>query len=148
MGASASVGKSFSDQVTASINYGYTSTSADNDTFDTELHSIGVNGDYLLTEDWLLFASYTRYSGDIVATTRPNTYIIQQSDAIVSDPAYGPGRYAYRLDADTDVIKVGANYYLSENSSVELVYMRRDSDIGQYTDYSSNIYTLNYLFGF
>lgn len=145
---SANLGKRFSEEASAKLMLGYSQKSADNKTFDGSMLSLGLGGDYLLNDDWLLFASFTRYSGEVVATTTPNAYIIQQSDAITADKAYGQGRFAYRLDGETDAFELGANYYLSDNSSLELVYSQRDTSVGYYTSYSSNIYTLNYLYSY
>lgn len=145
---SASVGKRFTDRISAKLGYAYNQADADNATFDTRMHSASLSGDYLLSDDWVIFGSFSHYAGDVVANANPNSYIIAQAAASVSDPAFGSGRYAYRLDARTNVIGVGANYYLSDTSSLELAYQQRDSDIGYYTSYVSNIYTLNYLYSF
>jgi len=145
----ASIGKHLNDELTIGLAYALNTQKAKSTVFDTTTHALSLTADYLLTDNIQLLTSYTYMKGDIVATTRPNASIIAQSNGIVADPAFGAGRFAYKLKADRiQIIKLGGNYYLSDNSAIEVNIQVRDAKVGYLTDYTSNIYTVSYIFNF
>lgn len=98
------------------------------DVFDLEGLSVGLGVEYTVSDRWLALVDYSFRTGDVVSSSRPNARVVAAADAITRDRALGTGRSAYRLDADTQTLRLGLSYALGETSSLELGWERQRSD--------------------
>jgi len=118
------------------------------DAFDTDAHSFGITGLYQINEHVSLVLGYTFRTGQITATTLRNTEIFDASDAIATDPVFGPDRFAYRIDADTSIFSAGLSLALNYHTSVNLNYVYRDTNAYEDIAYSNNLVRVELLYRF
>ncbi len=152
--ATAAAGRHFGERLDLQISYAFERRRADNhvdipflvsnfgihgDTFDGDNHSYAINAAYTLTEHLVLLSGYARRTGDVCATTRIDFGIFDVSTAIAPDPVFGIDRFAYRLDADTDIFQLGMSYALGDHWAVNLSYEYRDSNGKGGVTYTSDI---------
>ena len=91
--------------------------------FDTSEFLMFANLDLELSRRHLLYFTYHYISGDIVSSATPRLKIINAADAIEPDDAFGGvalNQFAYRLDADSQVMTLGYNAGLSGKLSLDL----------------------------
>jgi len=115
------------------------------DVFDLEGASIGVGVEYTLSDRWLALLDYSYRSGDVVSSARPNAQVVAAAEAITRDRALGTGRSAYRLDADTQTLRLGLSYALGESSSLEFGWERQASDAEGGLRYDKSIFRMGVL---
>lgn len=118
------------------------------DVFDTEARSLALNAGYAWSGNFLLSLSYAYRNGDVVSTTRPNGGIFFSSAAVEEDPAFGEGEYAYRLHATSQTVALRASRVLSENSSLNLGFLRQITNGNGGNNYAKNVINLTYLYSF
>ncbi|MGH8596918.1 MAG: hypothetical protein ACREXT_09700 [Gammaproteobacteria bacterium] len=109
------------------------------DAFDGDNHSLSISGTYTVTQRLALVVGYTRRMGDVTATTRINEEIFEYSDAIAPDPVFGQDKFAYRIDADTDIFNVDLSFALGDHTALNFGYEYRDSNAGEDLTYTNNI---------
>ena len=110
--------------------------------FDTSEARVFINLDIDLSKAVLLYATYSFITGDIVSSGTPSLDFINAADAIEPDDAFGgktTNQFAYRLDADTNVIALGYNHILSRSISIDLSYQFADSQAAGDIEYERNI---------
>lgn len=127
--------------------------------FDTKAHRLFANVDYKLTSNWSLYARYDLRMGDTVSTAVPNNAIIAAAKVIEQDDAFGIGsttsnalvgpglgpglignagqRFAYKLQSTSHAGRVGMNYRLSRNMSLDLSARYRKTYGNNDIDYQS-----------
>ena len=116
--------------------------------YDIQGHSIGIQLNGLLTQQWLLVLAYNFRDGDIVSSNSPtlvpriNTIV----DAIAIDDAL-PG-WAYRADGKTHRYSVDANYaFLKGHAAFNVGYEYIESHAGPFT-YRNNQLRVNFNYSF
>ena len=118
---------------------GLKSRESKSETYDTEETRIFVNIDTNLSKTDLIYTTLTYITGDTVSSATPTLDIINVSDSIEPDDAFGgidTNQFAYRIDSETYVITAGYNKIysrdLSFDFSVRLVETeaKDDSSIG------------------
>jgi len=118
------------------------------DVFESDATEFAVAADVQLDNGVMLLASWSVRDGDVVSTARPNATIFGASKAITPDAAFGPGLYAYRLDALTQTAILGFNYPLAYMVSVQLDYEYQESDADAGIRYDKNLVRLRLLWAY
>ena len=93
------------------------------DVFDTTETRLFANFDVNLSKTDLIYTTYTFITGDIVSSASPSLEIVNVADAIEPDDAFGgvvTNQFAYRIDADTQVLTFGYNKILNRDLSIDL----------------------------
>jgi len=143
------VGKHFTDDLTLSVGYSYEIENAANQVFDTKRKIMNVSGDFLWTEDLLIFGGYTLTRGDVAANMFPNGHIkADVNNVYVTDPVFGPGRSSYRLPDETlQETMVGVNYYVNENAALEASYSQIKGAVKKtiWSSYYENKISISYI---
>ena len=105
--------------------------------------------DYLISQKFVLYGGLGYRTGDVTSTAIPTTELIEASTAIERDDAFGtdPARFAYRLDADTTLANIGANWGISRSAAFDLSAQYYDADAGGYSlDYKQTLIWLAFLY--
>lgn len=121
--------------VTTTINMttglGYNLRESRSEVFDTSEGRAFINFDLNLTKRSLIYTTYTFIRGDIVSSATPRLAIINAAEVIESDDAFGgftTNQFAYRLDAESQVLTLGYNHILTRSVSMDLSYRYIDSE--------------------
>jgi hypothetical protein len=126
--ASLTLGKRFNERLDTSISASYDwrhqshdlpTTGLSGRPFSVQGRSLAVRGSFALTDQALLLASAGTRRGDVTSSTRRNSQIFRESDAIANDPAFGPDFIAYRLTgARSDWYSLGLSWALGRQASI------------------------------
>ena len=120
--------------------------------FDADNNRFYLDGDFKWGRNNTVYLTLSRFDGDIVSTTVPTTNIVTAARPfIVRDDAFlelTPDRYAYRLDAKTNAIKVGDNYSIDSNQAIDVSIFYYDTAAYGGNDYTGTIFNINYLYRF
>lgn len=131
--------------------------SAKNSVFDSSGTTIYASADYTFNEKLLLSFGVSQRSGDIISVTDASAnpseatyaYLSQSSGSNwISDDVYGSGLTAYRIKADTFIIKASLSYALNDNSSINAGIENQNSKLGYGISYKNNILRANYIYSF
>jgi FimV-like protein len=124
-----SVGFGLSKRMTNTMNMtlgiDYKQRESRSQVFDTVENRLFANLDINLSKKALLYSTYTYIIGDIVSSATPTLAIINASDAIEPDDAFGgitTNQFIYRLDSDTQVITLGYNHIITAKTSLDFSY--------------------------
>ena len=99
--------------------------------YDTSEARIFVNFDTEFSKRDLLYTTFTFIDGDIVSSAEPTLAIINASDAIEPDDAFGgvdANQFAYRIDAETVVVTIGYNRIVNRDLSLDFSARFVDSE--------------------
>ena len=118
------------------------------DVFDQDRLSLSLSADYTLSEAWLLTLGYIFRDGDVASTAVPNNRIIAAAEAITDDPAFGVGRFAYRLDAEVHTLTVDLDRAMGRDSSLVIGYQFQQTNAAGGIDYDKSLLQLSYVHGF
>jgi len=144
--------KRLTDVITLRAGYGKESVSADSIVFETDVSKLYIDFDLRLGERNTLYTSVSRYDGDIVATAARTAKLDNASwGRTVRDDAFldlAPPRWAYRLDATTNAIKLGDNYAFDSKQAIDASLFYYSSSAYGGNDYSGTILRLDYLYRF
>lgn len=154
-GSALQYGLGFSKRITDLIKlragYNKETIDADHVVFEADNKTLYVDAEYKLSASNRLYLTLSRLDGDIVATTVPTTKIIQYASAIVRDDAFldlTPDRFAYKLSAKTNVIRLGDNYAIDSQQGVDASVIFYNASAYGDNDYSGMIINLSYLMRF
>ncbi|MEM7293877.1 MAG: hypothetical protein AAF420_10860 [Pseudomonadota bacterium] len=144
----ASMTRRFSENIIMTGGLRLRSFEGDSDVFSVDDTSAFLNVDFAITPRIALYTTVRLIVGDVVSTAEPSLDIINASDAIEPDEAFGgfrTNRFVYRLDADTTTLTVGGNYALDNKSSIDasLLYIDTQASGGFY--YERLQYRASYL---
>lgn len=109
--------------------------------FDLDKDGWFVRGEFDATPDTLIFAEYSRMSGDVAATGRGFNNGAAFDRAW--DYAFGPGYIVWKLDADQDIYEIGVSHQFNEGISAKLATSYMDASGQSGNDYDNQVYTLN-----
>jgi len=96
---------------------------ADSDVFTTRDVQVFTNVGYTILEDGTLYGNFTYQYGDVTSTGTPTLDIINASEAITPDDAFGgldANQLAYRVLANTFILTLGYKHFFSERISLDL----------------------------
>jgi hypothetical protein len=160
------IGQRFTDRILGKIGMGYNRHFAEDnnlpggnnpdDVFNYDNTRLFAGLDYRYKKI-TLYGQYTYQVGSVVSTATPTANIINNADAIVLDEDIGPSgttlagvtpgpipnnRFAYKLDADTQIGDIGINFAI--NRSLALDAMVRYVDVAargdnNYDNYSAHL---------
>jgi hypothetical protein len=118
------------------------------DTFDLRSQSATLDVRFSVSEQTLVFVGHAWRNGDVVSTSMPNARIFRTSTALSRDPVFGPGMFAYKLDAITHTLSLGASQALGTRSALNASYQRQMTHGAGDNDYFKNVFALTYSHGF
>ncbi|ALG67801.1 hypothetical protein [Beggiatoa leptomitoformis] len=119
------------------------------DVFDQQRFSVFMGGDYALTEDVLLSATYRYHNGDIDSTaTAPNARFLNASTARAIDDAFGNDKVVYKLDSNTQDVTLEANWILTDNTALTMGYEYLLTTATDEIEYKSNLLRLSIFVSF
>lgn len=120
--------------------------------FDADNNRFYLDADFKWGSNNTVYLTLSRFKGDIVSTTVPTSKIVTAARPyIVRDDAFlelTPDRYAYKLDATTDAIKLGDNYSIDSNQAIDISIFYYDAAATYGNDYTGTIFNMNYLYRF
>lgn len=91
------------------------------DIFDLEGHSLFAYLQYSLDPVSAVFGQYTLFMGDVTSTQRPDNFRETGSDnPVAPDSAFGPGFYAWRVDADVHQVETGFKRQIGNRGHVRV----------------------------
>ena len=118
----ASLNKWLTDTINLTAGLDFKARESRSEVFDTSESRVFANFDINLSKIDLVYTTYTFIAGDTVSSATPSLDIINAADAIEPDDAFGgieTNQFAYRLDADTQVLTVGYNRILNRDISID-----------------------------
>ena len=133
------------------------SVNAKNSVFDSSGTTVYASADYNFSEKLLFSFGVSQRSGDIISVTNASAnpseatyaYLSQSSGSNwISDDVYGSGLTAYRIKADTFIIKASLSYALNNSSSINAGFENQNSKLGYGISYKNNILRANYIYSF
>ena len=133
------------------------SVNAKNSVFDSSGTTVYASADYTFSEKLLFSFGVSQRSGDIISVTNASAnpseatyaYLSQSSGSNwISDDVYGSGLTAYRIKADTFIIKASLSYALNNSSSINAGFENQNSKLGYGISYKNNILRANYIYSF
>lgn len=113
---------------------GITATRRDADqseVFDLERTRYFGNLDWTLSRSVAVYGTYSFIDGDVFSTATPRLSILNWAEAIEPDNAFGGvanNKFVYRLDAETQILRLGMNIGLSSKSAIDISVDRLNSD--------------------
>ena len=119
---SAELNKWLTTTINMTAGVGYNGRDSVSEVFDLEEVRAFVNFDTNFTKADLIYTTFTYISGDTVSSATPTIDIINVSDAIEPDDAFGgidANQFAYRIDSNTAVITLGYNRILTQDMSLD-----------------------------
>lgn len=147
----ADVSKWLTSKVNVTGGIDVTVQQAEGTVFDTDSARVFVNLDYLLQSNTILYSTAAFIYGDTVSTGPPSLDAINEADAIELDDAFGgdkvvPNQLAYRLEAKTAVLTIGANIPLTNTLSLDISVRGIHADADGNNEYDRGIASIS-LFG-
>ena len=118
----------------------------DGNAWDIDADNVTASGVYDVSERWSVLFGYARRMGQVTSTTRINNEIFQASDAIAPDEVYGIDRFAYRVDANTNIFSLGLSRAMGDHVSINLGYDYQDSSAEYGLSYANHIGHITVLF--
>lgn len=147
---SAELNKWLTTTVNMTAGIGYNGRDSVSEVFDLEEVRAFVNFDTNFTKTDLVYTTFTFISGDTVSSSTPTLDIINVSDAIEPDDAFGgidANQFAYRIDSNTAVITLGYNRIMTRDISLDFSVRYVDSEARDDDDiyYERTIYRASLL---
>ncbi|MEM7562083.1 MAG: FimV/HubP family polar landmark protein [Pseudomonadota bacterium] len=118
---------------------GFKDRESKSETYDTTETRLFVNLDTEISKTDLIYTTLTYITGDTVSSAEPTLDIINASDSIEPDDAFGgvdSNQFAYRIDSETFVLTLGYNKIFSRDLSMDIslrlvdTEAKDDSNIG------------------
>ncbi|MBI2994550.1 MAG: hypothetical protein HYY48_10305 [Gammaproteobacteria bacterium] len=107
--------------------------------WDIDAHNVTASGIFDINGNWSLLFGFTRRMGEVTSTTRIGPEIFEASDAIAPDEVFGADRFAYRIDADTNIFSIGLSRAVGDHVSINVGYEYQDSDAYEELNYANHI---------
>ena len=119
---SAELNKWLTTTLNMTAGVGFNERDSVSEVFDLSEVRAFVNLDTNFSKTDLVYTTLTLITGDTVSSATPTLDIINVSDAIEPDDAFGgidANQFAYRIDSDTAVITVGYNRIMTQDLSLD-----------------------------
>jgi hypothetical protein len=114
--------------------------------FSLQGRSLFARVNYALGDRAGLIGAVALRRGDVVSSTRRNPAIVDSSNAIADDPAFGPDFIAYRLSgARTRSLTGGISWSLAPRTALEATLTKDDTTVRGGLDYSAVIFALTLI---
>lgn len=146
-----SVAKRMTNKITAALGVTGSDREARGAVFDLERIRYFGNLDWQLTPRVAMYSNYSFIDGDVFSTATPNLQILNWADAIEPDNAFGGvanSKFVYRLDADTQILRLGTNIAINQGSSLDISVDVLDSDAAGPIDYDLFSFSMGLLVNF
>jgi len=120
---SAEINKWLTTTINMTAGLGYKQRESVSEVFDLGEARVFVNFDTNFSKTDLVYTTFTYITGDTVSSATPTLDIINVSDAIEPDDAFGgvdANQFAYRIDSNTAVITVGYNRIMTPDLSLDI----------------------------
>ena len=120
---SAEINKWLTTTINMTAGIGYRQRESVSDVFDLSDARVFVNFDTNFSKTDLVYTTFSFITGDTVSSATPTLEIINASDAIEPDDAFGgvdANQFAYRIDSDTAVITIGYNRIMTSDLSLDI----------------------------
>jgi len=154
--ASLEVGKRIDERFSVWANYGFERRRAtpvefygqSEDVFSQSGRSLRVGMQYSLNTRLSFSLGSLWRQGDVVSTTAPGTDLYANYKAWASDPTFGVGAYAYKLDGTTYGARLGVEYSLSVHNLIGGGFQRMETHAQGGNNYGDSMpqLTWNYRF--
>ena len=131
MSLSAEINKWLTTTLNTTFGLGIKTRESVSDVFDLDEARMFANLDINFSDDDLIYTTLSYIQGDTVSSATPSLGIINASDAIEPDDAFGgidANQFAYRLDSQTWVLTLGYNRILNRDLSLDLSARFVDSE--------------------
>lgn len=145
------INKTFTTKIQATAGFSTQSQNANGAVFDIDLNRFFINVDYTLNNKTALYFTYNDFSGDIVSTATPSLSVLENNDALAPDDVFGgldANKIAYRLDANTTIFNLGANYALDSQNALDVSVELLDSKAAGGIYYDRQVINFSYLKNF
>ena len=142
------VNKWLTDTINMSLGIDHRQRNSRSRVFDTVENQLFGNLDINLSKTTLLYSTYTYIIGDIVSSATPTLAIINASEVIEPDDAFGgiaTNQFAYRLDSVTQVITLGYNKIVFGKTSIDLSYRFVKTESEGNIEYDRSIFRASLL---
>jgi hypothetical protein len=120
---SAEINKWLTTTINMTAGIGYRQRESVSDVYDLSDARVFVNFDTNFSKTDLVYTTFSFITGDTVSSATPTLEIINASDAIEPDDAFGgvdANQFAYRIDSDTAVITIGYNRIMTSDLSLDI----------------------------
>ena len=144
--------KRLTDVITLRAGYGKENIDANSVVFEADNSKLYVDFDFRTGDRNTLYLSLSRFDGDIASTAVATQKLIDASwGRIVRDDAFldlTPWRWAYRLDATTNAVRLGDSYAIAANQAIDGSLFYYSSSAYGGNDYTGLVLRLDYLYRF
>jgi hypothetical protein len=159
----AAIGKRWGERLDVALEFAYDGTTAGHvvdmpflvqrfgmrgNAYDVAAKSLCLSGVYALTPRLSVIAAYTRRAGDVVSTVHIDREVFEASIAITPDPSFGPGRFAYRVGADSNVYDLHLSFALGDHAALNVGYRHQDSEVYEDIAYHNEIVQLSLVYAY
>lgn len=133
---------------------GVTATQRDADqgeVFNLERTRYFGNLDWTLSQSVAVYGTYSFIDGDVFSTATPRLSIINWAEAIEPDNAFGGianNKAVYRLDAETQILRLGMNIGLNSKSAIDISVDRLNSDAAGPIEYNLTTVAASFFYRF
>lgn len=137
------VSRQFTDRIAAAIGAGQSERTADGRVFDLEQTRYFVNLDYRVPNLFQTYLTYYSIDGDVysISWVAPAAYGGGSGfyEATELDPAFSEARphWAYRLDARTDVVRLGFSVSIDGDNAIDIAVDNISSESSNSVAYGS-----------
>jgi hypothetical protein len=118
------------------------------DAFNLTAHNVSLTGIFTLTDTLTGYLTYTRREGGITSTIGYEPEILEYGDAVAVDQAFGNNRYAYKVDAGTNIVSVGLSYAITGHASFNLDYDWMETTGDYNLEYNNNLAHVSLIYSF
>ncbi|NOS74244.1 MAG: hypothetical protein HOP36_06855 [Methyloglobulus sp.] len=118
------------------------------DAFNISAHNVSLTGIFTVTDAVTAFLAYTRREGGITSTIGYDPEILEYGDAVAVDRAFGNNRYAYKVEAGTNLISVGFSWAINGHASLNLGYDWMETTGDHHLEYNNNLAHFSLIYSF
>jgi hypothetical protein len=118
------------------------------DAFNLSAHNVSLTGIFTVTDTLTGFLAYTRREGGITSTIGYEPEILEYGDAVALDSAFGNNRYAYKVDASTNLVSAGLSWAMTGHASLNLGYDWMQTTGDYDLEYNNNLAHFSLIYSF
>lgn len=118
------------------------------DAFNLSAHNVSLTGIFTVTDTLTAYLAYTRREGGITSTIGYEPEILEYGDAVAVDRAFGNNRYAYKVEASTNLVSVGLSLAITGHASLNLGYDWMQTTGAYDLEYTNHIARFNLIYSF
>ena len=118
------------------------------DAFNLSAHNVSLTNIFTVTDTLTAYLAYTRREGGITSTISYEPEILEYGDAVAVDRAFGDNRFAYKVDASTNLVSLGLSWAITGHASANLSYDWMETTGAYDLEYTNHIARLNLIYSF